>query len=663
MENELLQNRYQLLEMIGSGGMAYVYKAHDNTLDRVVAVKVLKEEFIEDEDFVKRFQFEAQAVAKLSHANIVQVFDVGQSDGKNYIVMEYIEGITLSEYIAGKKKVSWEEGVMIAGQISSALSHAHKNNIIHRDIKPQNIIIDGNGDIKVADFGIAKAISEKTHTLSEKTMGSVHYLSPEQARGGFIDHRTDIYSLGVVLYEMLTGQLPFEGETSVIVALKHLQQPPVPPIRVNGKIPQEVNAIILKAMEKSVDDRYQTIHAMHNELKKLTGNRKVPVMVDLSLDFMEINDIIAEDMQRITKDFDPVEAVQEKREEYDIPLAGSKGYQRRKKHRISTFLAILSAMGLIVLISYYGVTELINTFVPKPAEYEVRNYIGWYYDDISLQLMDDFRIISEKQEVYDDRVPAGIIMDQEPKAGIVFKEMALNKIRFTVSLGPELITMLPFNNFQYRVAEMDMLNMNLRPVKIEQNNDLVSKGYVIRTDPEAGMRVSAGEEVRVYVSLGPLLEEVEIPDFVGMELEPAKNLIESMKLVLADVTPKNVSSSATIIRQYPYAGEKHYEGTEIYLVMRDTVKVEYPYDPPEKSTWTKPVTIRVETISSDTRIPYAYNIENRTSDHFPLLIEVVIPYGESVQVKIFIDFVLNRDIILHYSDYAGGSGGDEDAGE
>jgi serine/threonine-protein kinase len=271
MEGRVLGNRYELIEKIGGGGMALVYKAKCRLLDRVVAVKILRPEFTNDEEFVKRFRIEAQAAASLSHPNIVSIHDVGHEDDVHYIVMEYVDGITLKEYILKKGLLSWKEAVSIASQICSAIEQAHRNSIVHRDIKPHNILITRDGIAKVADFGIARAVSSSTITMVGSTIGSVHYFSPEQARGGYTDEKSDLYSLGIALYEMVTGRVPFDGETPVAVALKHIQDQPVPPLDYESSLPKGVNDIIMKAIKKDQSKRYQSASEMLSDLKGAVG--------------------------------------------------------------------------------------------------------------------------------------------------------------------------------------------------------------------------------------------------------------------------------------------------------------------------------------------------------------------------------------------------------
>jgi len=269
MDQIFLGNRYELHEEIGSGGMAHVFKARDTLLDRIVAIKILKPEYTEDTQFIERFRVEAKAAASLSNSNIVMIYDVGQDDGIYYIIMEYIDGITLKEYIANTGRIPWKEAVNIAIQMSQAIESAHYNHIIHRDIKPQNVLLTKDRKIKITDFGIARAASTTTITTVGNAMGSVHYFSPEQAKGALTDEKSDIYSFGITLYEMVTGSVPFEGETPIAVALQHIQEPPSPPISRVPQIPQGLNAIILKAIAKDKRDRYQSISELLTDLKKV----------------------------------------------------------------------------------------------------------------------------------------------------------------------------------------------------------------------------------------------------------------------------------------------------------------------------------------------------------------------------------------------------------
>ncbi|MFO7611040.1 MAG: Stk1 family PASTA domain-containing Ser/Thr kinase, partial [Clostridia bacterium] len=597
MENTILNDRYELIELIGTGGMGHVYKAKDNKLDRTVAVKILKEEFLEDEEFVERFHAEAQAAAKLSHNNIVAVYDVGVDMEMHFIVMELIEGVILSDYVKRMEKLDYTEALSIGMQIARALAHAHKNGIVHRDIKPHNVLLSKDGIAKVADFGIAKATTARTFTLSGKTVGSVHYFSPEQARGGYVDSRADIYSLGVVLYEMLTGRPPFDGETPVVVAVKHLQEKMTEPIILNSEIPDSVNRIVVKAMAKSADDRYQSAGELLGEMEAAMAGKELPSEFNLTLDFID-GTANAYDSTDATKDFTPVADTKDKREEYDVPLA-----KYKKRHVLSTTIAVLSAIVLMIIIAYYGITELMTTVIPDPEEYIVEDYRGMDYDEVKNKLETEFRIIVEKHGVYDESTAAGIIIAQDKEQGIVFKEMTVNKIRLTVSLGPEEIEISRFEGLEYRIVERTLIDLGLVPVQIDIINEKIAKGQVIRTDPPEGMTAKPGASVSVYVSLGPELKEVTVPSFKGMTLDEVKNLLTELNLRLGGYVPDVLTENSVVIEHIPAAGKTVFEGDKIeyrFAVPVNNLIVPYPIMPENLEIQAEPIKVLVESTPSNT---------------------------------------------------------------
>ncbi|MDD3971015.1 MAG: Stk1 family PASTA domain-containing Ser/Thr kinase, partial [Clostridia bacterium] len=465
MDPVILNNRYELLSRMGTGGMAYVYKAKDKALNRTVAVKTLKDEYAQDKDFIKRFKDEALSVAKLSHENIVNVYDVGYDNNLNYIVMECVEGTTLSSYMESIGPLDIKESIDISLQIFAALEHAHTNGIIHRDIKPQNILISKNGKIKVTDFGIAKAINAQTLTTDNKTFGSVHYISPEQAKGGFLNSSTDLYSTGIVMYEMLTGKVPFDADTPIAIVMKHLQDDPVPPMELREDIPEELNRIILKSIHKKPSDRYETAADVMIDLKNLEnmGNGRT----DLTLDFIDGEVVNQEDTMAIpsvTEDdlfLDEEQGIvksntgwvkrntgniKEQKQinfdsEYNVPLVYARGRKKKeKKYFLTTLVAILMVLSLATVFVVYAIDELAKVVVPEIKEYEVLNYVTYEYDEIKKKLEEDFGIIVLMKEAYSDETPAGIIMDQDVEQGRIFKEGATNTITFTVSVGSNYVS-------------------------------------------------------------------------------------------------------------------------------------------------------------------------------------------------------------------------------
>jgi serine/threonine-protein kinase len=370
MEGQMLGNRYELLEKIGGGGMATVYKAKCHFLNRFVAVKILRPEFTNDEEFIKRFKIEAQAAASLSHPNIVSIYDVGYEGSTDYIVMEYVDGITLKEFLNRRGTLNWREAVDIGIQICSALEHAHRNHIVHRDIKPHNILLTKDGVVKVTDFGIARAVSSATITMAGSTIGSVHYFSPEQARGGYIDEKSDIYSLGITLYELVTGKLPFDGDTPVAVALKHIQEEPASPISINPDIPIGVNNIIMKAIMKDQNKRYQSAADMLQDLYK--------VIKDPYGNFVVTENLESSPTRRMQAVGNPADL---KREDFLIKDGVKKNPKEKEKKKVdktTVIVAVITAVIIMAISIYIGYTVVKPQIWPDKSskEYVVKNYEG-----------------------------------------------------------------------------------------------------------------------------------------------------------------------------------------------------------------------------------------------------------------------------------------------
>jgi len=375
MEGRILGGRYELLEKIGGGGMALVYKAKCKLLNRFVAVKLLRPEFTADEEFVKRFRVEAQAAASLSHPNIVSIYDVGKEDDMHYIVMEYVNGITLKDYVVQNGALDWKEAVNIVIQICSAIEHAHKNHIVHRDIKPHNILLTKDGVAKVTDFGIARAVTSSTITVVGSTIGSVHYFSPEQARGGFSDEKSDLYSLGIVLYELVTGKLPFNGESPVAVALKHIQEIAEEPLSIKEDLPQGVNDIIMLAIEKDQKNRYQSATEMLEHLYKVL---KKPEMEITLGDGENVYDSPTVRMPSIGEN----KLLGEK----DSKKTGDDKMKKKKdKDRATVILAIATSLVVIVLIIFLVAKVILPSLAP-PDEYIVQDYTNKDFYQVKAEL-------------------------------------------------------------------------------------------------------------------------------------------------------------------------------------------------------------------------------------------------------------------------------------
>ncbi|MEN6313119.1 MAG: Stk1 family PASTA domain-containing Ser/Thr kinase [Clostridiaceae bacterium] len=555
MEGQMLGNRYELIERIGGGGMAVVYKAKCHLLNRYVAVKILRSEFTDDEEFVKRFRVEAQAAASLSHPNIVSIFDVGQEGNIHYIVMEFINGITLKEYISQKGVLPWREAVNIAAQICSALETAHRNHIIHRDIKPHNIMITKEGIAKVTDFGIARAVSSATITMVGSTIGSVHYFSPEQARGSITDEKSDLYSLGITIYEMVTGQVPFDGETPVAVALKHIQEKPEKPCDINPSIPKGVNDLIMKSIKKDQNLRYQSASEMLSDLQRTLGEPNTKINGSTVLE-----ELPTRKMKVVNADIEIKDEDENEPEEGEEDMTA-----KHKKDRLSVWLGIATGLIIVGIIFFIGWKFVIPAIIPDDqGGYVVLDYANKNFNEVREELMQyDIKAV-DSERVYSDTVEQDIIISQEIAAGNKLKPGS--SINFKVSNGIELVEIPDITNEEQRAGEQIIKNQELEPKVVEENNDKVPTGYVIRTEPAALEKVRPNDTVTVFVSLGPKLEKVIVPSIIGLTRADAEKLVTEKKLSVGTILPAGViSETAKIVKQYPLAETKVDEGTPVEM--------------------------------------------------------------------------------------------------
>lgn len=515
---KVLAGRYEILEEIGSGGMAVVYKARCQLLNRFVAVKVLRPDLQNDEEFVRRFNVEAQAAASLTHPNIVSIYDVGNEDGLHYIVMEYIEGKTLKEYIEMKHVLPWREATDYAIQIAKGLEQAHKNSIIHRDIKPHNIIMTADGVMKVTDFGIARANVQSTVTCEDSAIGSVHYISPEQARGGYTDERSDIYSLGVVLYEMITGKVPFDSERPVTVAIMHLQEKPVMPREYNLSIPLPLERIVLKAMSKEVSMRYKNISEMIAELQAVlndpsrepteeeTEEKETPDALEqtIKMPAVKVDSVDEQEEEGISNS--GVETVTKKR----VESRRTEEIDKKKERKVITF-AIISAIAVILLISmaFMSITGMGGLF-GSDGNVEIPKVQGMLYDDAVEKYVNSaeedaeykFNIVKGKFVESDEE--EGTILSQDPAPGSKVKKQEVIIITVEISEGSKDIRLQNYTKYQdSREVEIEVKNLGLEAEFIEEFSDDIPTGSIIRQDPEAGTVVKEGDTVTFYVSKGP----------------------------------------------------------------------------------------------------------------------------------------------------------------
>ena len=522
---KMLDNRYEILERIGTGGMAVVYKAKCHYLNRLVAIKILKSDLAQDEDFRRRFNAESQAVAQLSHPNIVSVYDVSKGGDVEYIVMELIDGITLKQYMEKRGQLSWRESLHFITQIMRALSHAHSRGIVHRDIKPQNIMVLRDGSVKVADFGIA-CLANASQTLTQEALGSVHYISPEQARGDRIDARSDIYSAGVVLYEMLTGRLPFEGDSAVSVAIQHLSSVPLAPRDIDPDIPEPLELICMKAMNSDPDKRYPSADAMLEDLEKF---RKDPT-VDM--------DYIRKELAQVQPDSEPtmplptaqVTTAMKKRAEQPRRSEPEEEFRFRDKKSIAIMTGIFAAALVLVFLLF---KLILGDFGPAGSNksYEVPSVLGKTVEEA--QLMDGVKDIFEivvKGTQRSDTYEPGQIIQQSPEAGRSRKSNFV--IEVYVAAEEVKVDMPDVTGKEYRQARIELqeLNLDLQFDFLSQNSDTIARDLVISTVPAAGEPLTKGQKVTVYVSTGP--KTVTVPSFIGQDIAMAIKTAQDMGLTV-----------------------------------------------------------------------------------------------------------------------------------
>ena len=551
----VIGNRYEIIEKIGEGGMATVYKAKCNILKRYVAVKVLRDEFTTDEEFIKRFNTEAQAAASLTHPNIVSIYDVGHEENIYYIVMELVQGKTLKEIINEDGALPWKWALNVSIQVASALEMAHKNNIVHRDIKPHNIIITEDGIAKVTDFGIAKAVSNSTITAFGTTIGSVHYFSPEHARGGYTDAKSDLYSLGVVMYEMLTGRVPFDADTPVSIALKHMQEKPIEPIKLNPTIPYAVNKIIMKAMEKDPNERYQSATEMLKDLSMALKNPEG--------DFVEQKDFTNQYTQRIPT-LGEQEYIKNDKIEDDEEQEEPKNKMSKKKKIIIT-IAIILGIILIPIIGFFGTKALMDAGVPKDVD--LPNLVGKTLEEANKEI-EGTDITLEQTEEFNADVEAGKIISQDPPYvdGYTVKENSTIKI--VISKGTEKAVVENVKGKTYEEAVQILEKANLKVERVDQTSQTVEAGIVIDQEPNGDEEVNAGDTVKLYVSSGTGIKQVEVENVVGKTEEEATSILTKAGLKV-NVGYKEDSSKATdtVLSQDVTAGEKVDEGTTVTIVV------------------------------------------------------------------------------------------------
>lgn len=548
----LINDRYEIIEKIGSGGMSVVYKAKCTKLERFVAIKVLREEFCLDEEFVKRFKVEAQSAASLSHSNIVNIYDVGNEKKIHFIVMEYLQGQTLKDYIKEKEKLSDKETMKIAACIASALEHAHENHIIHRDIKPQNIIITIDGKVKVADFGIAKVATEATIAATDTATGSVHYIAPEQARGGFCDEKSDIYSLGITMYEMITGELPFRADSAVSVALKQIHDT-LPSI--SEKVPEMskgLEQIIIKATEKKPEMRYQKASDLLSDLKKA---QNFP-----NEEFSHINKF-EDDSPTLVMTESEMNHIWDKSDMLDKEDAN----KNRVVERGVTALGIIAAVLLVSIIAFftfknYG-DKLFSVDVTVPS------VEGMALDEAKKVLKDNrlkYKVITEE---YSYKYEKDFVISQKPEANSDYKSG--KTVELIISKGKEIIKTPDVVGLKYTEAENNLSDEGLGADRQSEYSDTVPIGIVVRQEPEADDDIAKGDDVKIYVSLGEETKYIIVPEVRGEKEEKAISTLESEGFSVGNVSYVNhdVVEKGYVISMSSEPGREVEEGYEIDLAV------------------------------------------------------------------------------------------------
>lgn len=655
---KLLDNRYEILELIGTGGMAKVYKARCHRLNRLVAIKILREDLAQDAEFRRRFHDESQAVAMLSHPNIVAVYDVSRSSELEYIVMELIDGITLKQYMQKKgNKLNWREALHFITQIVKALGHAHSRGIIHRDIKPHNVMVLRDGSVKVADFGIARVASGGHSTLTQEALGSVHYISPEQARGSHIDARSDLYSAGVVLYEMITGRLPFEGDTPVSVAIQHINSIPLSPREIDPSIPEALEKITMRAMAPNPDDRYSCADEMLSDLEEFRKNPNINFDYDLH-EFLPEEEP-DEDKTRIR----PVTHIHASGEDFDRPRsdrAGGRHVQHyeedeREERRGGSPWTIVACVAAVLLfvagVLYFLFRTFFSGLFAPPVTYPVPSLEGKNYEQVlqDTELLGRFTLVLGK--TVEDDAAAGTILSQDPAAGSEVGE-SVTEITVTVSGGAQIVYVPDLYNMEYRTAYITLDKAGLKYDTELANSDEVAKDHVIASTPLADTPVAPGSTVHLVISLGPKVEEFPMFNVVGMTQANAEKQITFQKLKVGEITPvySDTVEAGVVVDQYPAVTTMVSEGTEVNLLVSQG---------PDPANQTQEVTKTVDITLPDTggvvnvqvlmdgAVIFSQDVD--TAMELSVPVTVTAPAGETKTLTVYFDGVQSESFSVEFT--------------
>ncbi|MDX5476256.1 MAG: Stk1 family PASTA domain-containing Ser/Thr kinase [Bacillaceae bacterium] len=645
-----LNGRYKILEAIGSGGMATVYLAHDMILARDVAVKVLRLDFSNDEEFIRRFRREAQSATSLDHPNIVSIYDIGEEDDIYFIVMEHVSGKTLKQYIQNSPVISMEKIVSIMKQLTSAIAHAHENGIIHRDIKPQNILIDHYGNIKVTDFGIAMALSSTTITQTNSLLGSVHYLSPEQARGGLATKKSDIYALGIVMFELLTGTLPFSGESAVSIALKHLQSDTPSPRKWNRDIPQSLENVVLRSMAKDAFHRYDSVEEMHDDITTALNPDR----------FNESKFVVPTDDEEATKAIPIIKGIGEVpltentiNKVTPTPVQKEEKEKKPKKKRAKKFFIIISAILLLLLAG----TIAAFAFLPSlllPKDVEVPDVATLEYEEAVDQLKDLGFIIDETIDEPSDEIDENHVIRTRPRAGQLVKEGT--SVTIFRSVGKEKVEMEDYRTYSEDDARRRLELRGITKIEINgQYSEDVAEGIVMNQDPSPGTLIIP-EDTIVTLTVSKGTSPITLSNYIGSTIVFAQSHLGDLELYL-EVKEEfsDEYQEGFVIKQDPAPNTQVKKGDEITLTVSKgpepsdktkTITVEILYNPTEEGQ-EQTVQIFIDDLNNNSEQPFkTFTITEDTTETFT----ITVPYKGSARYAVVVDDQEIDKAIIDYDD-------------
>ncbi len=568
-----LDGRYLIQSLVGVGGMANVYRGVDEKTGNAIAVKVLKEEFLDNEELVRRFKNESKAISILSHPNIVKVYDVSVTDRLQYIVMEYVDGITLKEYLKQRGgALTWKETVYFATQVLGALQHAHAKGIIHRDVKPQNIMLLADGSIKMMDFGIARFSRAQSQTVSDKAIGSVHYISPEQAKGDRTDARTDIYSVGVMLYEMLSGRLPFDGDGAVSIAIMQISDKPKPLAQVAPNVPEGLRQITEKAMEKDPAKRYQSAQEMLDAIEAFKRNPSAR----FEYEYRNMQDNPEKNINRVVSNAKGAVRTGEARRAGTANPGRSRSARRKRASKPFSVLPIFFGMAVAfvigaVILVYLIFTNSSNLLFSNRDDVTIINFVGQTLDEYRASEYNTLLKLQEAEE-YNSTYPAGTIIRQNPKAGRTVKEG--QQITLTVSLGTQYVTIPETKNMVAEDAEQTLKDMGLNVLQKPMQDSTVASGAVIYSSPSSGETVEGGSTVILYVSRAVVNSTNLIPTLTGKSIDTARADVRGLNFSIRVVEQPSDQPEGTVLSQSPAAGTDARISTVITLVVSTGVPPE-----------------------------------------------------------------------------------------